>query len=380
MTPDLKGTDALLMIGSSERCANLFYATRFRAPDPFVFLWTPSEKLMLANNLEIDRARDQACVNRVLPYAQYEKQAKERGQERPNSNAVLLELLRDLGLEKLQVSADFPLGTADFLREEGLELAIAAEPLFPQRKIKDAEEIEDIRRAMRAAEAGMETAIAGLRAADVRDDGVLFLNGDVLTSERLRRMVHQTLMDCDSIGEHTIIAGGDQGCDPHQVGFGPLRASETIIIDIFPRDEASGYYGDLTRTVCKEQASTSMQHLYETVLNAQQLGLDHIRPGAEGHLIHESIQRSFVDAGYETGEKDGYMQGYIHSTGHGLGLEIHEGPRIGPHGDVLESGHIVTMEPGLYYRGLGGVRIEDTVVVCAGGYENLCSLPKVLEV
>ena len=372
MTPDLKGADALLMIGSSERCANLFYATRFRAPDSFVFLWTPNQKIMLANNLEIDRARDQASVDRVLSYTQYEQQAKERGQERPNSNAVLLELLRDLGLAKLQVPADFPLGTADFLRGEGIELAIATEPLFPQRNIKDATEIENVRRAMRATEAGMETAIEGLRAADVRD-GVLFLNGDVLTSERLRRMVHQTLMDCDSIGEHTIIAGGDQGCDPHQVGFGPLHAGETIIIDIFPRDEASGYYGDLTRTVCKGPASKPLQHLYETVLAAQQLGLDHIHPGAEGHLIHESIQRFFDDAGYETGEKDGYMQGYIHSTGHGLGLEIHEGPRIGPRGDVLESGHVVTMEPGLYYRGLGGVRIED-------GYENLCRLPKVLEV
>ena len=379
MTPDLNGADALLMIGSSERCANLFYATRFRAPGPFVFLWTPNEKIMLAHNLEIDRARDQACVNRVLPYTQYEKRAKERIQERPDGNAVLLELLRDLGLGTLQVPADFPLGTADFLRGEGIELAIATEPLFPQRTIKDATEIENVRRAMRAAEAGMETAIEGLCAADVRD-GVLFLNGDVLTSERLRRMVHQTLMDCDSIGEHTIIASGDQGCDPHQVGFGPLRAGETIIIDIFPRDEASGYYGDLTRTVCKGPASKPLRHLYETVLGAQQLGLDHIRPGAEGRLIHKSIQRFFVDAGYETGEQDGYMQGYIHSTGHGLGLEIHEGPRIGRHGDVLESGHVVTMEPGLYYRGLGGVRIEDTVVVCEGGYENLCSLPKVLEV
>ena len=379
MTPDLNGADALLMIGSSERCANLFYATRFRAPGSFVFLWTPNEKIMLANNLEIDRARDQASVDRVLSYTQYEQQAKERSQERPNSNAVLLELLRDLGLAKLQVPADFPLGTADFLRGEGIELAIATEPLFPQRNIKDATEIENVRRAMRAAEAGMETAIAGLRAADVRD-GVLFLNGDVLTSERLRRMVHQTLMDCDSIGEHTIVAGGDQGCDPHQVGFGPLRAGETIIIDIFPRDEVSGYYGDMTRTVCKGPASKPLQHLYETVLKAQQLGLDHICPGAEGHLIHEAIQRFFSDAGYETGEQDGYMQGYIHSTGHGLGLEIHEGPRIGRRGDVLESGQVVTMEPGLYYRGLGGVRIEDTVVVCAGGYENLCSLPKVLEV
>ncbi|MEE3259349.1 MAG: M24 family metallopeptidase, partial [Candidatus Latescibacterota bacterium] len=163
--------------------------------------------------------------------------------------------------------------------------------------------------------------------------GALLLDGAILTSERLRRRVHRTLMDCDSLGEHTIIAGGDQGCDPHQVGFGPLRACETIVIDIFPRDETSGYFGDLTRTVCKGQASEAMLRLYQTVLEAQQLG-----------------------------------------------LEIHERPSIGRRDEVLGSGHIVTMEPGLYYRGTGGVRIEDTVVVCEGGYENLTTLPKVFEV
>lgn len=379
MSRELNGADALLMVGASENNADLYYATRFRAPDPFVLLWTASEKLMLANNLEIDRARDQARVDRVLPYVQYEEQVKQKGQEQPNAKDVLLELLRDLGMQKLQVPAEFPLGTADFLRGEGLELDIAGEPLFPQRQIKDDDEIAAIRRAMQATEAGMETAIEGIRAADCRD-GELFLDGAVLTSERLRRMVHRTLMDCDSIGEHTIIAGGDQGCDPHQVGFGPLHAHETIIIDIFPRDETSGYYGDLTRTVCKGQASAAMQRLYQTVLEAQQLGLDQIRPGAKGRSIHESLQKFFVDAGYETGEQDGYMQGYFHGTGHGLGLEIHEGPSIGRRDDVLESGHIVTMEPGLYYRGTGGVRIEDTVVVCEGGYENLATLPKVFEV
>lgn len=225
----------------------------------------------------------------------------------------------------------------------------------------------------------METAIESIRAADVRDNA-LFLDGEVLTSERLRRMVHRTLMDCGSIGQGTIIAGGDQGCDPHQVGFGPLGANETVVIDIFPRDETSGYFGDLTRTVCKGAASEEMHRLYQTVLEAQQLGLSQIRAGASGHAIHKSIQQLFVEAGYETGEKDGFMQGFFHGTGHGLGLEIHEGPSIGKRKDTLESGHIVTMEPGLYYRGLGGVRIEDTVVVRDDGYENLTTLPKVLEV
>ena len=250
MVRQLNGADALLMIGASDRDADLYYATRFRAPDPFVFLWTTGEKILLANSLEIDRARDQARVDRVLAYAEYEERAKERGADLPAAKEVLLELLRDLALQKLQVPADFPLGTADFLRSAGVALEVAGEPLFPERQIKDEDEIASVRRAMQATEAGMETAIGGIRAAQVRD-GALFLEGEPLTSERLRRMVHQTLMDCDSIGEHTIIAGGDQGCDPHQEGFGPLRAHETIIIDIFPRDERSGYYGDLTRTICK---------------------------------------------------------------------------------------------------------------------------------
>lgn len=379
MAHQLDGADALLMVGASDRNADLFYATRFSAPDPFVFLWTAGEKLILANSLEIDRARDQARVDRVLPYAQYEKRAKHSGKQLPSARDVLVELLRDLGLQKLQVAAEFPLGTADFLRREGLELTVAEDPLFPQRRIKDCDEIAAVRRAMQATEAGMETAIESIRAADVRDNA-LFLDGEVLTSERLRRMVHRTLMDCGSIGQGTIIAGGDQGCDPHQVGFGPLRANETVVIDIFPRDETSGYFGDLTRTVCKGAASEEMHRLYQTVLEAQQLGLSQIRAGAAGHAIHKSIQQLFVDAGYETGEKDGFMQGYFHGTGHGLGLEIHEGPSIGKRKDTLESGHIVTMEPGLYYRGLGGVRIEDTVVVRDDGYENLTTLPKVLEV
>ena len=227
MSRELNGADALLMVGASENNADLYYATRFRAPDPFVLLWTASEKLMLANNLEIDRARDQARVDRVLPYVQYEEQVKQKGQEQPNAKDVLLELLRDLGMQKLQVPAEFPLGTADFLRGEGLELDIAGEPLFPQRQIKDDDEIAAIRRAMQATEAGMETAIEGIRAADCRD-GELFLDGAVLTSERLRRMVHRTLMDCDSIGEHTIIAGGDAGsCGvPHGLGF--LRELELM--------------------------------------------------------------------------------------------------------------------------------------------------------
>ena len=135
MSSQLDGADALLMVGASDHNADLYYATRFRAPDPFIFLWTTGEKILLVNNLEIDRARDQARVDRVLAYAEYEERVRERGVDLPSAKQVLLELLSDLGLEKLQVPADFPLGTADFLRGEGISLELAGEPLFPDRRV-----------------------------------------------------------------------------------------------------------------------------------------------------------------------------------------------------------------------------------------------------
>ncbi len=379
MSFELGGADALLIVGASEHLADLYYATRFRAPDAFVFVWTQREKILMAHSLEIDRARQQAAVDRVVPYATYESKARKAGCEKPTSVDVLQALLKELDLQKLLVPNDFPLGTADSLRGAGFELQVAPSPLFPQRQIKSSEEIEAIRTAQQGAEAGMAAAVEMLRAARI-EDGALLHDDQPLTSERLRRAIHGALMELDCTGQHTIVAGGEQGCDPHQEGHGPLRAGEPIIIDIFPKDDRSGYFGDITRTFVKGPVSDSVRALYETVLGAHEAALDQVRAGADGRAIHESVQAFFVARGYETGEKDGFMQGYFHGTGHGLGLEIHEAPSLGQRGTALQDGQVVTVEPGLYYRGLGGVRIEDTVVVREGGIENLTTFPKALEI
>ena len=379
MELDLGEADALLICADSERNQDLYYATHFRAPDPFVFLWTKSAKIILTKDLELDRARQQAQVDQVLAATQYENRLREQGVERPSASDVLLAVLRDQELARLRVAPDFPVATADFLRQSGIELDIATSPLLPQRQVKTSAEIEAIRRAMQAAEQGMETAVGAIGAAEVRD-GLLYLDDRVLTSERVRQQIHLRLMELDCVGHHTIVAGGEQGCDPHQEGSGPLRAGETIIIDIFPRSSQSGYFGDITRTVVKGEASSRLQGLFDAVLRGQQLALERIRAGAKGKEIHRAIKDLFADGGYETGEKDGYMQGFFHGTGHGLGLEIHEAPSIGARESTLETGHVVTVEPGLYYRGLGGVRIEDVVVVGENGCENLTTFGKFLEV
>ena len=380
MNVDLDGADALLMIGDSERNTDLYYATRLRAPDPFVFAWTRRNKILLIGNLELDRARSQAAVDQVLPSAHYEKKLRDQGFENPAFRDVVLAFLVDLELKNLQVPADFPLETADFLRQAGIQLKVAPTPLFPQRQIKRASEVEALRRAMRATERGMQVAVETLKATQVRDQ-TLYWEGEVLTSERLRQMIHLQLLQLDCMAQHTIVAGGTDGCDPHQEGSGPLRAGEPIIIDIFPREAASGYFGDITRTVCKGTAPEALRNLYDIVHRGQQLALEQICDGADGRQIHQAVQNLFVQAGYETGEKNGRMQGFFHSTGHGLGLDIHEAPRIGPRGDILKSGQIVTVEPGLYYPDLGGgVRIEDVVLVQRDGCDNLTTFPKFLEV
>jgi Xaa-Pro aminopeptidase len=183
------------------------------------------------------------------------------------------------------------------------------------------------------------------------------------------------------LASHTIVACGEQGCDPHEVGHGPLRAHQPIILDIFPRSQNSGYWGDITRTIVRGKASEPVKALYAAVLAGQSLALRQIRAGARGDTIHQGILEEFERRGFQTGVKNGRMQGFFHGTGHGVGLEIHELPRLSPRGQApLKPGHVVTVEPGLYYSGVGGVRLEDLIVVSETGFKNLTLFPKFLEV
>ncbi|MFH1572319.1 MAG: Xaa-Pro peptidase family protein, partial [Gemmatimonadota bacterium] len=224
----------------------------------------------------------------------------------------------------------------------------------------------------------MAAAAEALRRAAVRG-GALFLDGEPLTSERLRRRLHRVLLEADCTGQHTIVAGGEQACDPHDEGHGPLRAGEPIIVDIFPRAAASGYYGDITRTFVRGPVPPPVRRLWDAVREAQATALGGIRAGASGRDLHAQVEAVFTGRGYATGEANGHMQGFFHGTGHGVGLEIHEAPSIGKAGTRLEPGHAVTVEPGLYYPGVGGVRLEDLVLVRDGGCHNLTTFPLDLE-
>lgn len=268
----------------------------------------------------------------------------------------------------------FPTGLAFELQRKGLKLSIPAqaEPFFPERIIKSKEEALAIKAGNQASAAGIKAAEQALRKATVRR-GYLYLDDRRLTSERLRMLIDQACLEHGASTSRTICAGGDQACDPHCHGTGPLRANELIIIDVFPKVTATGYHGDMTRTFLKGKANPAQKHLVQTVRDAQQLACSKIKAGVALRTVHQSVHTYFKQEGYET-RKDGEVwKGFFHSTGHGLGLDIHEPPRLSDVPGRLRSGMVVTVEPGLYYPGLGGCRIEDVVQVTATGSEMLSS-------
>src|SRR5438876_87653 len=373
--------DAQLIYSASETDANMLWATRFFAPDPFIFIKKGRKTYLVMNDLEIDRAKSQASVNNVLSYSEYARRWQQRGIQFPPAAEVLVEVFKDLQIQTVEVPSTFPLDLADRLRNLGIKVNAKADPFWPQREIKTEQEIGFISESLRAAERGMEAGIDAVRRSEIRKNEYLYFDGTPLTSEILKRIINTTIMAEGYVPSHTIVSSGDQCVDPHNQGAGPIRANTSIIMDIFPRSQKTGYFGDITRTVVRGRASEAIRKLYATVLNGQKIAFDKMRAGVATVKVHEAVQELFVREGYKTAKRDGRMQGFFHGTGHGLGLEIHESPRMGPHSaGELRPGQVITVEPGLYYPGLGGVRLEDVAVITEKAPRNLTRFEKVLEI
>ena len=369
---------AIVMVAASEGDANMLYATGFFVPDPFIFFQHRGRKYAVMSDLEIDRAKKQAHVDHVLSLSSYQKRLRRLGRNAGFID-VIESLFRERKIRALLVPANFPTQLADLLRERGFAVRIK-EPLFPEREKKRSDEIKSISDSLRVAELGLEAGIRALKKTRVGRDRFLYLNGNRLTSERLKSIVNTTMMAEGWVPSHTIIASGNQCCDPHNEGSGPIKADSSIIFDIFPRSQKTGYFGDLSRTVVRGRASERLKAVYQAVEDGQEIAFRLIREGADGQEIHQKILDLFEHRGFRTGKTAGRMQGFFHGTGHGLGLDIHEPPRIAQIRATLQAGHVVTVEPGLYYLGLGGVRLEDVVVVTEKGNRNLTHYPKVLEI
>jgi Xaa-Pro aminopeptidase len=368
--------NTLLIIDSSENNADLYYRTRFFVPDPVIFIEHKGRKILVLSDLELDRGKKEAKVDKVLSLSDYRKRLRYKKRINLGFADVVNLVFKELGIKNAVVPGRFPIKFADELRKLGYKVSYKKEePFFEERLKKNPQEIRFISDSLRKTEKAMSLAIKMIALSKVRGNR-LFFKGRALTSEMVKSEINAELSRLGCTASHTIVASGVHSSMPHHAGEGSLFASQPIVIDIFPRSQESGYFADMTRTVVKGEPSKELEKMYRTVLKGQRLGISLIKHGAKVKDIHGAIVELFRKSGFETGTIDGKQQGFIHTTGHGLGLEIHEPPRVGPTEGLLEEGNVITVEPGLYYERIGGVRIEDVVVVKKDGCLNLTRYPK----
>jgi len=369
----------LLIIASSEKDADLYYATKFIAPDPFVFVQTRGKKYILINDLELDRAKKQARVDGVASTSRLAAEYKRKYKKACSFAGLVFYFLKKHAVKNVLVPGNFPVRYYEPLKRAGLRIQYKCGMFFEKRLIKNHTEVAAITEALRATEKAAREAIRVLKRSVIRKNR-LYFRGKILTSEILRMVIHQTLLAEGCAGEHTIVSCGHHSIDPHDRGTGPLFPHQPIVMDIFPRSEKTLYHADFTRTVVRGKASPELKKMYAAVKASQDIGFKMIRAGVRSKKVHKAIHSKFTQLGFNTGLKNGRMQGFFHSTGHGLGLEIHEPPRISAGDDILKAGQVVTVEPGLYYKGVGGVRLEDVVVVTKKGCVNLTKFERKLEI
>lgn len=354
---------SLLLYADTAHNADQLYFGRVNVPDPFISFTLGRKKYAVVSALEFGRVRRESAFDIVLPLEAYATEAKKRFPSgRMTAAEVIAVIAKQFRIKAFVIPEDFPAGIATRLTRIGLKLEIADGPIFPQREIKTDAEAAAIREGNRCSTIGILAAEAMLRTSKIKN-GQLFHRGTSLTSERLKIAIEIACLEAGAISLDTIAAGGDQACDPHERGHGPLRANELIIVDVFPRVNSNGYHGDMTRTFLKGRASEAQRALVAAVRDAQLAALKKIRAGANGHDAHDAVVRLFASRGYETKHTDKGSVGFFHGTGHGLGLAVHEAPRVSTVDYRLKKGSVVTVEPGLYYPGLGACRIEDVVQV-----------------
>jgi len=366
----------LLMVSGSMHNADMYYATHFLAVDPFIYLRVPHEgkDILIVSQMEYERARKESMVTEIRSSLDYGRDLK--------TEELITKILLEERINAIEVPRDFPLFTAEELRKNGMEVVpVKEEPILTkEREIKDENEIDCMRKAQRATEHAMGIAIAAIKKSSVMNDNDSLLeNGEVLTSERIKAYIEHDLIDsgCTCDGGEPIVACGKRAADPHFTGTGSLLADEPIIIDIFPRLKRERYYADMTRTVVKGEPEKAIKEMYDAVLAAQNAALARVKEGVTCKALHNLVCDVFEERGYGTIRKS-TKKGFIHHTGHGVGLDLHENPRVADNDYELRKGNVITIEPGLYDPEVGGVRLEDMVLVLKNGCENLTKFEKKL--
>lgn len=339
------------------------YLTHFVTHDPVPVIKKPGKKpIMILPVMEVDRAERESiaqCVTRQQAGYQ-EIIATEK-----NPYHITAALIHRYAEGPIMVPPRFPLALARALERKVPVILDEHAVIATMRSRKTPDEIDQITSVQRAVEESMRQAAGLIRKSDIRD-GILWHDDIPLTSEKIKYAIHSALLAHGCTAHDTIVSCGEETAMLHCTGTGPLRSNQPIVIDIFPRSDESGYHADMTRTFSKGETAAAVCDLYNAVRDAQALGESLIISGVSGSECHQGVRDYFEELGFRTD-----TEGFIHSLGHGIGLEVHEQPSLSPVGEELREGHVVTVEPGLYYRGIGGVRIENMGVVTREGFDRL---------
>ena len=378
-----------LILDSSIQNADLLYACGFSASDPFLYFSTDKEKGIVVSELEYDRAVTESKndIKVILAKELIDKKIK------TTPINVITALNKKYHSPTWNVPYNFSYGLSQLLTKKGINLKVTekenATIFFPERKIKSAEEISACRNGLKIAERAMQIVYDTLSKSKIENSGKLIFNGEILTSEYMKTLLGIEILKSGGSSDHTIVSCGIDAAQPHNTGNGPLFANETIVVDIFPRilepinkELPSGYWGDITRTFVKGKATSEMTKMYNAVKEARNYCQDMIKPGMTVTEPFHKAMEILKQHGFNTGtDSKGRQYGFFHGLGHGVGLEIHELPTLSPRGNgKLEIGEIITVEPGLYYPDIGGIRLENMGVITEDGFEAFNTFSNILEI
>lgn len=375
----------VLIFGDTVRSPDMRHEVSLMVPDPFLYAEVEGQPHVVVGSLEVPRLAelDRRCAVHPLEEFGLDELLAGGADRFEAVFEVAVRACRALGVRAAAVPSEFPVELADRLRAAGVAV-VAERGLFSaRRRVKSAPELTGIRRAQAAAEAGMHSAAQLLRAADCRADG-LFLDGEALSCERLKDAITAAVASAGaSIGDALIVSHGAQTAVGHELGFGPIRAGEPVVIDLWPRDPASACFADMTRTFVVGEVPEAIRRFHDLTRDALERARAAVRPGVAAREVFSLACDPYEQAGLPTqlskAPGETLERGFFHSLGHGVGLQVHEPPILGRAPDILCSGDVITLEPGCYEPGIGGCRLEDLVRVTDDGYETFTNFPYGLE-
>jgi Xaa-Pro aminopeptidase len=368
----------VLIYADSMHDASMRHEVPVPVPDPFLYLERNGDRHAVVTSFEVSRLEPAGII--AHPYEEFGYDEL-LAQGLPRSEVILRTLenaVEKLGVEEAIVPPLFPLGLADRLRARGVELTPDREFFSERRRVKNETELEGIRKAQRGTEAAMAAAREMLRDA-ATSNGTVTLDGEPLTSERIKARIIEVFNEHNLVSDEMIVAHGGQAASGHDMGSGPIAPGEPVVIDLFPRDRETGCYADMTRTFVVGEIPDELAEYHRLVHEALRKSLEAVKGGAQGRELYELVCDVFHEAGYPTqlSKQPGEVlsSGFFHGLGHGVGLEVHEPPWLSRDPSQLVAGDVITLEPGLYREGFGGVRLEDLVLVTDDGAENLTDFP-----